>query len=707
MAGKEGLTNDMIMKKSVLLVLMVLVAVRVAAQEPDSLAIAAADSLYLELSSATIMAERPVVKVERGALVYDLPRILEKTPADNAFEAIGKLPGVIPQGEGFSVAGRSAMVVIDGKVSTLSADQVNALLRSTPVSRIAKAEVIPNATAKYQVRGALINIVLTHDVEDRGKLQGEIFGQYVNQYSGSGQGRGSLLYTKGKFSTDLIYTYGYTQTHNDNYTEARHRLNDGSIHNISEKELVDTRDKSHQVRWGADYFFGEKHRASLVYSGNFGKSGTDLSSTGTQVSNTRIDWRKQLHDVRADYTTPFGLSVGAEYTHYNKPSNQLLESKFEDVDWYFRTEDQQTIDRWKLFAGQEHRLGSGWELNYGVDLEWARDKSFQWYYDPTTGQKINVAGDGGFSSQLDEQSQNVYAGFSKAFSEKWQMNGSLAVEHFKNAAWNDWSVYPTLNVIWLPAAGHIVQLGLSSNKGYPDYWSLQSTTTHSSAYTEIVGNPSLRPRKDYQAALAYVLKNKYMFTAYFTHSKDYFIQLLYQNPDRLVQTYRSLNEDYMQQAGLQASIPFSVGDWWNAQTRLIGAWQREKDSDFYDMPFDRNIFYGMFIMNNTFTLSKKHNLRLLVNGMIRSKAIQGNYDLPASGNLDVSLRWGFAGGRGLLNIFCTDIFQTSMISPVIDYGGQYVETGYKCYRQAGVSLTWKFGGYTEKKREAVDTGRFK
>ena len=55
MAGKEGLSNDMIMKKSVLLVLMVLVAVRVAAQDPDSLAIAAADSLYHELSSATIM----------------------------------------------------------------------------------------------------------------------------------------------------------------------------------------------------------------------------------------------------------------------------------------------------------------------------------------------------------------------------------------------------------------------------------------------------------------------------------------------------------------------------------------------------------------------------------------------------------------------------------------------------------------------------
>ena len=167
------------MKRSFLLfLLLTLTAASAAAQEPDSLAYyAAADSLYHELSEAVVVGEIPVVKVDKGALVYDLPRILEKTPADNAYEAIGKLPGVMPQGEGFSVAGRAATVVIDGKVSTLSADQVNALLRSTPVSRIAKAEVIPNATAKYQVRGALINIVLNHDAEDRGKLQGEIYGE--------------------------------------------------------------------------------------------------------------------------------------------------------------------------------------------------------------------------------------------------------------------------------------------------------------------------------------------------------------------------------------------------------------------------------------------------------------------------------------------------------------------------------------------------
>ena len=686
---------------------MALAAFGLAAQEPDSLAMAAADSMYLELTSATVAAERPVVKVDKGALVYDLPRILEKTPADNAFEAISKLPGVIPQGDGFSVAGRGATVILDGKVSTLTAEQVNALLRSTPVSRIAKAEVIPNATAKYKVRGALINIVLNHDAEDRGKLLGEIYGTYAKDYYGNYLGRGSLLYTKGKFSTDLIYSYGFNQTHNEINTETRHRLNDGSVHNISENRLEDTHEKSHQIRWGADYFLDDNHSVSLVYNGGLGESGTDFGATGTQVSTTRIDETKQLHNVRADYTSPFGLSLGMEYTHYNKPSNQLLKSTFEAENWNIRTEERQTIDRWKAFVGQEYSLGKGWGLNYGVDLEWARDESYQWYFDPVTGQRINVAGDDGFSSQLDEQSQNVYAGFSKAFSKKWLMDGSLAVEHFKNAAWNDCSVYPTLNVTWLPAGGHIVLLGLSSNKGYPNYWTLRSTTTHSSVYTETVGNPSLRPKKEYQVALSYILKSKYMFTAFFSHTKDNFISQLYQNPDRLVQTYRTINEDFRQQAVIQTTIPISVGNWWNANIGIIGFWQRDKDSDFYDIPFDRDIFYGIALMDNTFTLSTRYNLKILVNGLIGSKTIQGIYDLPANGKLDASIRWGFADGRGLLNIFCSDIFRTSKISPEIDYGGMYLKAGVKNYRRFGVALNWKFGGYTEKRREAVDTGRFK
>ena len=54
-------------------------------------------------------------------------------------------------------------------------------------------------------------------------------------------------------------------------------------------------------------------------------------------------------------------------------------------------------------------------------------------------------------------------------------------------------------------------------------------------------------------------------------------------------------------------------------------WHHEKDDDFWDIPFNRNICYGIAVLTNTFTLSKKPDLKLTLTGMARSKATQGIY----------------------------------------------------------------------------------
>ena len=115
----------------------------------------------------------------------------------------------------------------------------------------------------------------------------------------------------------------------------------------------------------------------------------------------------------------------------------------------------------------------------------------------------------------------------------------------------------------------------------------------------------------------------------------------------------------------------------------------------------------MLSMNHTVTLITHPDIKLIVSGMIRSKAIQGIYDLPASGNLDIALRYGFANGKALLTLRCNDLLETGQISPRIYYAMQNVINHYSAFREFGVSLTYKFGGYKEKKREGVDTSRFK
>lgn len=72
------------------------------------------------------------------------------------------------------------------------------------------------------------------------------------------------------------------------------------------------------------------------------------------------------------------------------------------------------------------------------------------------------------------------------------------------------------------------------------------------------------------------MKSKYIFSAWFNHTKDYSVQTLYQSSERLVEIYKTLNFDYQQQAGIQASIPFKVKDWLNSRLTLIGLWHRER-----------------------------------------------------------------------------------------------------------------------------------
>ena len=415
----------------------------------------------------------------------------------------------------------------------------------------------------------------------------------------------------------------------------------------------------------------------------------------------RTSW---LHNGRLDYRTPIGLSAGAEFTWYRTPGTQLLSSEMEGARLDFYTEDLQRINAWKFFLSQEHSLKNGWGLNYGAIYTTSVDHSHQYYYNEELAGELPPD----MKSRRREQTLNVYAGFNKSFGQKWMLDASLAGEWYRTPVWNEWDVYPVFNLTYQPAQGHILQLGFNSDKEYPAYWTVQDAVSYlGGGYSEIQGNPLLKPSKYYQLSLNYILKSKYVFTFWFNHNKDMSLQLLYQSPEKLLEIYKSLNLDFRQQAGVQASIPFKAGTWLDSRLTLMGMWIRDKDSDFYDLPFDRHNLTGLAVLNTTFTLPVKPDLRLTLNGFFQSGAIQGTFDLPASGNLDLSLRYAFARGNCILTAWCKDIFQTAGISPRIRYGRQWVTNDYSCFRSVGLSFAWRFGGYQEKKREEVDTSRFK
>lgn len=667
------------------------------------------DSLYQTLPEVMIMGERPIVKAQQGKLVYDLPRLIQNLPVDNAYDAVKELPGVTEMNGGLQLAGQAVTVILDGKVTTLSIEQLYALLRSIPAGRIEKAEVMYNAPARYQVRGALINITLKQSINGVGSWQGELYAKYLQKHTEAFEERASLLYNKNKFSADFLYSHSHGRRYSVTDKEAVHSLADGSIYPMNTYEVGHARSHTHSFRIGTDYNFSQNHQLSFVYNGRYLTAHNRINIAGTQVSTTRSNSTDWLHNGRIDYRTPFGLKAGAELTYYRSPSDQLLHSSMLDENLDFFTKDCQRINRWKFFLAQEHELKHGWGLNYGLIYTTSLDNSFQYYYHPETGEPY-PSSDGilNMKSRRREQTLNLYAGFNKSFGDKLTLDASLAAERYQSPVWNQWDWYPTLNLNYTPVTGHILQLALSSDKDYPEYWAVQDAISYfGGGYSEIQGNPLLKPAQNYQLQLTYILKNKYIFSAWFNHTKDYSVQTLYQSSERLVEIYKFMNFDFRQQSGIQASVPFKIKEWLNSRLTLIGLWHHEKDSDFWDIPFNRTQYYGIAQMNNTFTLSTTPDLKLTLTGFIHSKAIQGIYDLPTSGHVNIALRYGFAKNKAILNLYCNDLFETGQISPRIRYQTQHVTNHYSCFREFGVSLTYKFGGYKEKSREDVDMSRFK
>ena len=660
------------------------------------------DSLFQALPEVLVEGERPVVKALPGRLEYDLPRMIAQKPIDNVYDALKELPGVVEMNGGLTLGARGVTVVLDGKVTNMSAGQLYSLLKSMPASRIERVEVMYNAPARYQVRGALINVRLRHRIGDPGSVQGEAFAKYDQRHKASFEERASLLYNGGKLSADFLYSHAHGESYHTTDKEARHwQEAEGEAYSVRNHERGHGRNHTHTFRLGAGYRFSENHSLDFVYNGSYDTSHYNQYTTGTQTATTLGNQEAWLHDGRLDYQAPFGLKAGAEFTWYHAPGSHCLVSEMDGTSMDFYTEDAQRINAWKFYLSQEHQLGRGWGLNYGAVYTTSVDNSYQRY-----------SGDEGLPSDMAsrrrEQTLNVYAGFSKSFGEDLSVDFSLAAERYRTPVWDEWSWYPNLTAMYKPSASHIVQLSFSSDKRYPGYWAVQDAVSYlGGGYSEVQGNPLLKPSKDYDVRLVYVLKSKYIFSAWFSHTEDYATQTLYQSPERLVEIYRYLNFDFQRQAGIQASLPFKIKKWLDSRLTLIGVWMREKDNDFYDMPFDRRICYGMAVWNNTVTLSTRPDLRLTLNGFVRSKAHQGTYDLPASGNVDIALRYAFAGKNCILSAWCKDIFETAGIDPYIRLARQWVTNDYSCYRSVGLSFTWKFGGYQEKRREAVDTSRFK
>lgn len=667
------------------------------------------DSLTMEtmlhnLPEVMVKGSRPIVKEERGMLSYNMPLLLKQLPADNAYEALTRIPGVSDATGSISFSVNEVTLIINGQATTLTQEQLTERLKAMPAAQLAKAEVMLSAPARYHVRGMAINIV-TKDYAGTNQLSGQIIGgmrqnKYANEF-----GNLYLSLQRGKFGLDAQYKYVNGNSYGESSRIANHPLGNNRVYYNDE-----TGQKSfgitHDYRLGMNYAFGKNHRLDVAYTGQWNKTNSNSRTTGSSISGMHRDSHEYLHNVDVNYALPFGLTLSGSYTYYRTPQQQALDGTIttenkNETERNLTSGSEQTINKWMFTADQTHSLAHGWGLSYGVKGQFTSNKSYQ----TTIDKDGSVLPDGTSSVDLNERIWNIYAGFCKQINKAISLEASVAAEQYHSPIWDKWRVYPTLNALWNVNDNHLLNLSFSSNSEFPSYWSTMSNVFYSSTYTEIHGNPDLKPFSYYNVNLMWQIKRRYTLMAFASLKPDYSVQLPYQTTDRMAVIMKETNFDYSNSFGLQASAIFSAGKWLNGNVFAVGTYKHDKSSHFFDLPFNRKKLSVRLGGTASVKLCSTQDLRLILNPFIQSKAIQGVYDISPIFRMNAKLQWSSHDGKWGLRLNGNNIFNNKYDTRSVQGNQDYRMKINYSWASVTFAVIYKFGGYKEKTVKEVDTSR--
>jgi len=648
-----------------------------------------------------------MLEVSNGKLIYNVPILIKNKIVNNAYDVMLELPGIWEDNGFLSLIGANSLsVIINGKPSTMSKNQLIELLKNMPSENIEKAEIMYSTPPQYHVKGASINLIIKRNYSD--DIYGHASIEYDQKYYDNYKTSFSLLFNNSKIYTDFFGSVNNGKARTGFELTSQHLL-DNQIYNLIISNRRKGEFQTYNARIGLDYNIAENSRLSFIYTSQIiPRSDTRDTSTSNYFSNSinKNTYLKpeQMHNIHLDYSKNDRLNIGIDYTYFIDNSNQIYGNLSEIEPINFQAKATQKINRFKIYLDNSKELIKNWSLNYGLEFSYAKDNNSQ-HYDSKTNDNLDELN---VNAKQNEYTCDIYSGFSKSFSSKLSISIDLTGEYYQLNSYKKWTLFPTISSSFVYSPIHIFRLNLSSEKIYPAYWEMNNFVTFLNDYAEIYGNPELQPYQSYSTQLSYILKKMYIFTIYNIYNDNYFVQLPYQSPDQLKLIYQTTNFDYANRIGINILTPFTKGIFSSRLTTNV-FFYRTKNLYFHDISFEKNKCILYLQLNNAFTISNKPNIKAEINMFYASKNLQGPGELSSIYKIDMGIKLISSKGKLELNLKGNDLFNSWVPDLTMKYSNQdlFMHT-IPDSRMISLSLNYKFGNdrNKEKKRENIDTSRF-
>ena len=670
-----------------------------------------------ELRAIDVVAYAPVVTVKQGgSLVYNVAKAKEQKTVSSAFDLLKEIPGVKLSGSNVSLIGASNLtLIVDGKASLMPNEQVAEMLKSMSANDVRNIEVMYRAPAKYGVHGAVINIVKDKTKKGGSPWAMELAPNFEQEFYSSYGGRLNTSFKGDKLYLDFLASGRDSKYHTASFEETRFYIDswlqpsvEFGQHSLGKVEL-----DNGKFRLAADYAFSDKNELSMYYYVKYDKYkiyktvgygyGSVINDDKNEIlQNANLKW--ELYDF--EFT--------ADYLSYSDDDEQLYKGYNDyNLTLDYVNKSGQDINQGKVNLNYNREISDKCTLTAGMNGTLVRSKTKIDYLFNDDNGNYQPNNDSIQRNQQDEQRGGFYIETSSTLRDSIELSLTIETEYFnsdydnngiKTNLWREWNLFPSLSVTW-PIRRSLFQLSLSTNKRYPAYWVVNPQSKQQTSYSYIIGNPQLKPETRYDANIAYILRKRYLFSAFCSYRNKYFCQLPYVDAANEMVIFQFTNFNKYIQSGIGAEVPVTVG-FWNVEFSANLINQYYKHSNFHGNSFSRSKLCYALSANNTFRVSKsKPDLSLTMLVGYVSKCIQGTTDLNDKWDFDLGLRWAIRQNL-VLTLSWTDILEKSTPWPMVTkFGEQYDYYKQKEYNNFDATLVWRINGFKPQKTRTINTSR--
>ncbi|MCC5919140.1 MAG: TonB-dependent receptor family protein [Cyclobacteriaceae bacterium] len=648
------------------------------------------EDLSNALEEVVIQATRPLIEIQPDKMIFNVENSVLAT-GGTAMEVLERVPGVsIDQDDNISLKGKQGvLVMIDGKRTFLSANELGAMLRGMAADGIASIEVIDNPSAKYDAEGnaGMLNIKMKKNAIDglNGTLQAGVgYGRFGKSNAG-----GNINYQRKKLS--LHNSFHYNQ--NNNYREQnilRKVTTANETQSFFSPSLQEVGTRSITFKSAINFELNNQHSVGMFINGNGANQDNDMTNF-MRISNANneviesIDFSNQLlmnwlsltYNLNYQYkiSDRAKLSLDADYSKYSQSHQDNINSDYftglgGEVAMNERIRSKvPTVINIRSFQGdyeisfsEKSRMETGLKVSrvstdndilYEIstnDLLFEKDplRSNQFIYD-----------------------EDIYAAYSNYYTTigKTKLQLGLRLEHTEtlgnSVTLNEefsrsyTELFPSLSANRSFGEHHTFGFAYSRRLDRPNYRSLNPFLFYLDPFTFYKGNPELQPQFTNRVGFNHSWKNLIMTDLSYSHTVNAFREIVVQEPNSPIAFSTPGNFDQFNNISASITVPMSITQWWMSNNNVVGFFN-EFNSVIMEEQFTNQQFAYSLNSQNIINLSP--NTKLEISAFYQSRQIDAIFEVSNIYGINFGIQHGFFNNKIQAKVNYSDILNSMNIT---------------------------------------------